>query len=402
MEQKDVGATKMAKGATGTTLFSTVGKRTKLALARLTQLAGITINGGKPWDIQVRDERFYDAVLGKWSLGLGEAYMDGYWECEQLDACIARLLRCDIDRRVFGWARLPLLFGVLRAKLRNLQAKKRAFQVGEEHYDIGNDIFENMLDSSLTYSCAYWENADNLERAQENKLEMICRKLRLQAGEKLLDIGCGWGGFMAYAIRHYGVTATGVTVSKEQRQYALERYQDLPLNIELTDYRDLQGEYDKIASIGMFEHVGAKNYPAFFDTARRLLKDGGLFLLHTIGNSATTPSSDPWIDKYIFPNGHIPSAARIAKALEGHFLIEDWHNFGQDYDRTLLAWHDRFERAWPRFAAKYGERFHRMWKYYLLSCAGFFRSRQGQLWQLVLTKRDKTDTYRSVRLSAAG
>ena len=401
MERKDLTTT---KGASGTTLSSTLGKKAKpyLALERLAREAGVAINGPNPWDIQVRDERFYPAVLGQWSLGLGEAYVDGYWECEQLDACITNLLRRDVNDRVFGWARLPLLWGMLRAKLRNLQSKDRAFQVGEEHYDIGNDIFENMLDSSLTYSCAYWEKADDLEQAQQDKLEMICRKLRLRAGEKLLDIGCGWGAFMAYAIRHYDVTATGVTVSKEQRQYALERYRDLPLNIELTDYRDLQGEYDKIASIGMFEHVGVKNYPAFFDTARRLLKDGGLFLLHTIGNSATTPNSDPWIDKYIFPNGHIPSAARIAKALEGRFLIEDWHNFGQDYDRTLMAWYDRFERAWPHFASKYGERFHRMWKYYLLCCAGFFRSRQGQLWQLVLSKRDKTDTYRSVRLSAAG
>jgi cyclopropane-fatty-acyl-phospholipid synthase len=205
---------------------------------------------------------------------------------------------------------------------------------------------------------------------------------------------------MAYAVRHYGVTATGVTVSKEQRQYALERYQDLPLKIELIDYRDLQGQYDKIASIGMFEHVGARNYAVFFDTARRLLKDGGLFLLHTIGNSVTTQSADPWIDKYIFPNGHIPSAARIAKALERRFLIEDWHNFGPGYDRTLMAWYDRFEHAWPKLRSKYGERFHRMWKYYLLCCAGFFRSRQGQLWQLVLSKREKTDTYRSLRLTS--
>ncbi|MDR0477159.1 MAG: cyclopropane fatty acyl phospholipid synthase [Desulfobulbaceae bacterium] len=361
--------------------------------------AGITINGSKPWDIQVCDQRFYEAVLGKWSLGLGEAYMDGYWECQALDGCITRLLRHDMNQRALGWGRLPLFFGILRAKFRNLQSKARAFQVGKRHYDIGNDIFENMLDSSLVYSCAYWERAENLEQAQEDKLEMVCRKLQLKAGEKLLDIGCGWGSFMAYATRHYGVEATGVTVSKEQRQYALDRYKDLPLKVELADYRDLQGKYDKIVSIGMFEHVGAKNYATFFNAAKRLLQDKGLLLLHTIGNNATTRSSDPWIDKYIFPNGQIPSAAQIARALEKYFLIEDWHNFGQDYDRTLMAWYDRFERAWPKLAAKYGEPFHRMWKYYLLCCAGFFRSRQGQLWQIVLSKRDKLDTYRSVRLA---
>ena len=406
MEHRHDGTT---HGASGIGTFSTADKRAesqqakaRVALDRLAEQAGITINGSKPWDIQVRDERFYEAVLGKWSLGLGEAYMDGYWECQRLDDCITRLLRTGLDGQALGWARLPLIWGVMQAKFRNLQSKKRAFQVGERHYDTGNDIFENMLDSKLVYSCAYWENAPALEQAQEHKLEMICRKLQLKAGEKLLDIGCGWGSFMAYASRHYGVEATGVTVSKEQRQYALEHYQDLPLKIELADYRDLQGKYDKIVSIGMFEHVGVKNYVTFFDTARRLLKDDGLFLLHTIGNGVTTRGSDPWIGKYIFPNSDIPSAAQIAKALERRFLIEDWHNFGQDYDRTLMAWYERFERTWPKLCAKYGERFHRMWKYYLLCCAGFFRSRQGQLWQLVLTKRERTDAYRSLRLASLG
>jgi len=403
MEQhwNGAGLKRKREDTAGTTRLVKSGKKPKayLALDHLVGQAGIAINGGKPWDIEVRDERFYEAVLGKWSLGLGEAYMDGYWECQRLDDCITRLLGYDMNRHALGWARLPLFFGVLRAKFRNLQSKARAFQVGERHYDTGNDIFENMLDSSLTYSCAYWEHAQNLEQAQEHKLEMVCRKLQLKAGEKLLDIGCGWGGFMAYAVRHYGVEATGVTVSKEQRQYVLDRYEDLPLTIKLADYRDLDGKYDKIVSIGMFEHVGSKNYATFFDTAKRLLKDGGLFLLHTIGNNATTRSLDPWIDKYIFPNGQIPSAAQIARALERRFLIEDWHNFGQDYDRTLMAWYNRFELAWPKLAAKYGEHFHRMWKYYLLCCAGFFRSRQGQLWQLVLSKRAKTDTYRSVRLA---
>ncbi len=287
----------------GTGIVSPAKKQTKsyLALERLLRQAGIAINSGRPRDIQVRDKRFYQAVLGKWSLGLGEAYMEGYWQCQQVDECIARLLRCGLNHHALGWARLPLLLGVIQAKFRNLQSKERAFQVGERHYDIGNDIFEAMLDSSLTYSCGYWEKAQDLEEAQEHKLEMICRKLQLQAGEKLLDIGCGWGGFMAYAVRRYGVEATGVTVSREQRHYALDRYRDIPLRIELADYRDLRGQYDKIVSIGMFEHVGAKNYATFFDTARRLLRDDGLFLLHTIGHDAATQGTDPWIDKYIFP-----------------------------------------------------------------------------------------------------
>jgi len=363
---------------------------------------GIEIGGSAPWDIQVRDERFYNMVLGKGSLGLGESYMAGYWECDQLDECFTRLLRTDIEKRVVGLARLRLLQDVLRAKFLNLQSKNRAFQVGEQHYDTGNDIFENMLDPYMIYSCGYWEKADNLAQAQVDKMEMICRKLQLKPGEKLLEIGCGWGGLMAYAVRNFGVEAVGITVSREQRQLALDRYKDLPLRIELVDYRDLQGQYDKVVSVGMFEHVGVKNYATYFDVAQRVLKDDGIFLLHTIGGHTTTQKTDPWIDKYIFPNGKIPSAIEMTQALENRFLIEDWHNFGQDYDRTLMAWHENFERAWPKLADKYGERFRRMWPYYLMCCAGFFRSRQGQLWQLVLSKRSKTDTYRSVRFSSVG
>jgi cyclopropane-fatty-acyl-phospholipid synthase len=269
--------------------------------------------------------------------------------------------------------------------------------VGEQHYDTGNDIFEAMLDSSMSYSCAYWRNADNLEQAQYNKLDLICRKLELQPGERLLEIGCGWGGLAHHAASHHGVEVLGITVSREQQQLARQRCQGLPVEIELMDYRDLQGQFDKAVSVGMFEHVGPKNYSVFFDTVADLLHDQGLFLLHTIGIHKKTAAVDSWIDKYIFPNGKLPSAKEITAALDNRFLIDDWHNFGQDYDRTLMAWFQNFDRAWPDLQGKYGKRFYRMWQYYLLSCAGFFRSRQGQLWQLVLSKRERNRVYRSVR-----
>jgi cyclopropane-fatty-acyl-phospholipid synthase len=323
--------------------------------------------------------------------------MDGLWDCYAMDEMFARLLSHDIDKKLAGWNRLRLLGAVLRQRLLNLQASHRAFQVGERHYDIGNDVFEAMLDSSMSYSCAYWQHADDLEQAQFNKLDMICRKLELQPGERVLDIGCGWGGLAYHAAKHYGVEVTGITVSKEQQKLASHRCSGLPVEIELMDYRDLTGTFDKIVSVGMFEHVGSKNYPIYFDTARHLLKDEGLFLLHTIGRHNTSATVDNWIDKYIFPNGKLPSAREIARVLEARFLIEDWHNFGQDYDPTLMAWWHNFDQAWPRLAHKYSKRFFRMWKYYLLSCAGFFRSRQGQLWQLVLSKRSRTQVYRSVR-----
>ena len=249
----------------------------------------------------------------------------------------------------------------------------------------------------MSYSCGFWQKADTLEQAQVDKLDMICKKLQLKPGEKLLEIGCGWGGLARHAAKNYGVEVLGITISQEQQKLAQQRCQGLPVEIRLTDYRDLDGQFDKIVSVGMFEHVGEKNYPIYFDTVNRLLKDDGLFLLHTIGIYKTIHRVDPWIDKYIFRNGKLPSAEQIAGVLNKRMVIEDWHNFGQDYALTLLAWWDRFEEAWPELSQKYSQRFYRMWKYYLMSCAGFFKSRQGQLWQIVLTKRDRLETYRSIR-----
>ena len=372
-------------------------RKVPAVLRELSALAGVHFNGKRPWDIQVHDPVLYGRVLCQGSLGLGEAYMDGLWDAKALDEMFTRLLRADVDEKLSGRARLRLMGVYLRHSLLNLQSSRRAFQVGERHYDIGNDVFEAMLDRSMSYSCGYWRYADSLDQAQHDKLDMICRKLELRPGERLLEIGCGWGGLAWHAARYFGVEVTGITVSREQQALALERCAGLPVRIELMDYRELEGEFDKVVSVGMFEHVGPKNYPVYFDAVGRLLKDGGLFLLHTIGIHVTSSTCDPWIDRYIFPNGKLPSAREISEVVEGRFLIEDWHNFGQDYDRTLMAWWENFDHAWPRLESRYGPRFYRMWKYYLLSCAGFFRSRQGQLWQLVLSKRGRESMYRSVR-----
>lgn len=367
------------------------------AVQALAVEAGFRINGEDPWDIRVADPRFFRRIAIDGSLGFGEAYMDGWWECERLDQLFHRLLAVDADRRIDSWLQLRLLGVILRHTLFNLQSGRRAFLVGERHYDIGNDVFETMLDSSMSYSCGYWQQAATLEEAQKNKLDLICRKLKLQPHERLLDIGCGWGGLARFAAENYGAEVLGVTISKEQQKVARERCAGLPVNIELLDYRELSGQFDKVVSVGMFEHVGPKNYAGFFAIVERVLQDHGLFLLHTIGNYLTPLKLDPWMDKYVFPNGRLPSAAEISKGVEGHFLIEDWHNFGADYDRTLMAWWENFEHGWPALENKYGKRFYRMWKYYLLSCAGYFRSRQGQLWQVVLSKRTRSGVYQSVR-----
>lgn len=367
------------------------------SLAALADRAGFRFNGSEPWDVRVADPRLYRRIAAEGSLGFGEAYVDGWWECDRIDELCHRLLAVDVDRHVDGRLRFHMLGDFLRHTLFNLQSYRRAFQIGKRHYDIGNDVFETMLDSSMTYSCAYWERTDTLEDAQRYKLDMICRKLELKPGERLLDIGVGWGGLARHAAQHYGAEVFGITVSQEQQKLARERCAGLPVRIELMDYRDLQGRFDKVASVGMFEHVGVKNYERYFATAARALKDHGLFLLHTIGNHVTVRGQDPWLEKYIFPNSQIPSAAEITRAAESRFLVEDWHNFGADYDRTLMAWWANFERGWPALAPKYGNRFYRLWKYYLLSCAGYFRSRRGQLWQLVLSKRERAGGYRSVR-----
>lgn len=367
------------------------------ALRDLLLGADVRTDGARRWDMQVHDPRLYARVLRDGSLGLGEAYMDGWWDCEALDELFDRALRADFDRRLSRLARLRLAGEALRHRLFNLQSSPRAFQVGEKHYDAGNDVFEAMLDSRLVYSCAYWERACTLEQAQQHKLDLICRKLALQPGQTLLDVGCGWGGLARHAAEHFGVRVLGITVSREQLALARERVRGWPVELRLQDWREVVQPVDRIVSVGMFEHVGPKNYALFFERMRSLLDAEGLMLLHTIGVDRTQSHTDPWIDRYIFPNGKLPSARELCQALEGRLLIEDWHNFGPDYDRTLMSWWRNFEASWPRLAARYDARFLRMWRYYLLACAGFFRSRQGQLWQLVLSRPGRSGVYRSVR-----
>lgn len=367
------------------------------ALGTWLQQADIRINGPRPWDLQLNHPRLFGRVLRHWSMGLGEAYMDGDWDCEQLDEFFTRLLRLRADQPHGGLARLKLAWALLEAAWRNPQAPDKAFVVGERHYDLGNDLFVRMLDARMVYSCAFWGQARTLDQAQEDKLEMICRKLQLAPGMTLLDIGCGWGGLARHAALHHGAQVTGITVSREQARHVEQLCAGLPVSVRLLDYRALQGRFDRIASVGMFEHVGPKNHATYLETAHRLLVDDGLFLLHTIGTDRPNGRTDPWIERYIFPGGHLPAASELARAVERGFVIEDWHNFGPDYDRTLMEWHARFEAAWPELKSRYSERFRRMWRYYLLSSAGFFRSRQGQLWQLVLAKPQRAGTYRSTR-----
>lgn len=355
--------------------------------------ADIQINGSRPWDMQVHSPKVFDRILAKANLGLGEAYMEGLWDCERLDQFFNKILRAKLDQKIDP---KKLLMHHIRVRFLNLQTKKRAFQVGEQHYDLGNDFYESMLDSRMTYTCGYWKEAQTLEDAQAAKLDLICRKLQLKPGMRVLDIGCGWGSFMVYAAEHYDVHCVGVTISKEQAQYAQKKYPHLNLEFRLQDYRQINEKFDCIVSVGMFEHVGRKNHRHYMEVAHRCLKDDGLFLLHTIGKNIAHFAPDPWIDRYIFPNGDLPALSQVTRASEGLFVTEDLHNFGADYDTTLMAWYQNFEASWSQFEPELGETFYRMWRYYLLSCAGAFRAREIQLWQFVFSKNGVEDGYRKI------
>ena len=362
----------------------------------LLSLAGIEINGSNPWDIQVHDEKFYKRAVTEVELGLGESYMDGWWDVEKLDEMIYRIIRADLQNKVKSNFKVALQLAGFY--LINMQARRRAFIIGERHYDLGNDLFQNMLDKRMNYSCAYWKNVSTLDEAQENKLDLICKKLYLKPGMRVLDIGCGWGAFGKYAAEKHGVAVVGITVSKEQVSLGKELCKDLPVEIRLQDYRDVKEKFDGIVSVGMIEHVGYKNYREYFKIAERNLKDDGLFLLHTIGEVRSTKSTDPWTHKYIFPNGMLPSIAQLGKAIEGKFVMEDWHNIGSDYDKTLMAWYNNFKNSWNKIREKYNERFYRMWKYFLLSSTGAFRARnKNQLWQIILSKNGILGGYHSIR-----
>ncbi|MFP1682142.1 cyclopropane fatty acyl phospholipid synthase [Alloalcanivorax sp. C16-1] len=365
-------------------------------IATVLSNADVQINGRRPWDLQIHHPETLSRIAAQRSLGLGESYMDGWWDCDALDEFTFRILRAGADD--LGKSKTMLALQLFGHALRNRQSLRRARQVAERHYDLGNDLFEKMLDPTMAYSCGYWKDADTLHQAQEAKLDLICRKLELEPGMTLLDIGCGWGSLLEYATRHYGVRAHGVTVSTEQARLARERCKHLPVEVMLKDYRAVTGQYDRVVSVGMFEHVGRRNYRTFMETSRRLLKDRGLMLLHTIGNNETSNCHDAWINKYIFPNGELPSIRQIARHAEHRFVVEDLHNFGPDYARTLKAWDANFQAHWPELRGQYDERFQRMWHYYLNMCAGAFRARTIQLWQWVFSKPGhRVQAYRAPR-----
>lgn len=360
-------------------------------LQGLLERASITLDGPRDFDPVIRDERFFARVLSQGSLGLGESFVEGWWDCERLDEFIYRIKRARLDREV---RTRPSLSTLLRARWADLRSRQRAYRIGAFHYDLGNDLFEAMLDRRMIYTGALWDRANDLDTAQEHKLERVARKLHLRPGHRVLDIGCGWGGTARFLSERYGVSVVGITVSAEQQRHAEHLCRDLPVEIRRQDYRDLHDSFDRIVSLGMIEHVGHRQLPTYFEVVRRCLRPDGLFVLQSIGASDARGGKDPWITRYIFPESALPTARALSRGFEDRMVLEHWENFGADYDRTLMAWHANFERAWPRLRARYGEPFRRKWRYYLLACAGAFRARSVQLWQAVFSPEGVAGGYR--------
>lgn len=353
--------------------------------------ADITLNGPNPWDPQIHSEEFWRRLYGQGTLGLGEAYMDGIWDVADMAEFFNRVLRSRVPEGV----RLTtnLVWQVVQARVMNMQNIARSKRVAAMHYN-ETEAYKASLDKRMTGSCGYWpEGVTNVDEAQEAKLDLVCRKIGVQPGQTVWDIGCGWGAFMGFAAEKYGAHCVGVTVSPDQAAYGRERYKHLPIEFRVQDYRQFDGKTDHVVSMGMFEHVGHKNYRAYFEKARSVIKDDGLFMMHTIGSQWSTETIEPWLEKYIFPGGVIPSMAQVGKAIDGLFSVIDVHNIGPHYDKTLVAWYENFDRNWKKDRNPEEERFYRLWKYYLLCCAGGFRAKVLQVWQFVLSTRGVPDGY---------
>ena len=352
--------------------------------------AGVEVGGTARDAIRVHDARLWDRVVAQRQLGLGEAYMEGWWDCDALDAMLTKLVAVEAARQLP--VRPALVATVVRATVVNRQTKARAADNARAHYDIGNDLYERMLDKRMVYSCAYWRHAEDLDSAQEAKLDLICRKLALEPGMRVLDVGCGWGGLLQYAAEHYGISGVGISPARQQVSRARERCAGWPIEILEQDYRDTIGTFDRVLSVGMMEHVGPRNLRTFFDTCDRLLAPGGMMLHHTIGSLVSKLHTDPFFDRYVFPGGVLPSLAQFSESAEPDWVIEDVHNFGPDYDRTLMAWDANLSRHWEEIP-RYDERFRRMWRFYLMGSAAGFRARSLQLWHVVMRRRAVAPRY---------
>jgi len=364
---------------------------------------GVTINGNKPYDLKINNKQFLTKMMlsASPSIDAGEAYMNGDWDCEQLEELFFRICKSEMDSELYS--KFGSFFYTLKNSIINQQSPSKSHEVAKKHYNLGNRFYELMLGKSMAYTCSYWKNAHSLDEAQFDKYDLICKKLYLKPGEKVLELGCGWGGLAKYMAEKYGCEVVAIDIGEQPSSYAKKLCKDLPVTVHQCDYRSTHiynpqnKPFDKIVSVGVLEHVGYKNYTPFLNIANSFIKPDGIFLLHSIGGNVSLNYCDPWINKYIFPNGMLPSIKQLGEALEHKFIVEDLQNFGAYYDKTLMAWRSNLNNNWDELKPSYDERFRRMMNYYLASCAGGFRARSMQLWQYVLTPKGMLNGYSSYR-----
>ena len=349
---------------------------------------GIQVNGPNDWDLQVHDDSWIREIELKGTLAIGDAYVSGLWDCKALDELVCRLF--SNMKREMLFPSLQMLTVNLWNRLSNPQAGTRAKKVIDAHYEKYIDVIKYFIGPSLCYSCAWWEHSDNLADAQKAKMDLVCRKLQLAKSDRVLDIGCGYGALANHAAEYYGCHVTGITLSPRQAELATARFPSPLIEFRAMDWQSDEfmqlGEFDKIMSVGMFEHVGRKNYTIFFKRCSHLLRSHGLFLLHTIGRSVKA-SIDLWVDRYIFPGGSLPKLGDLDEVEAQNLILEDLQNIGAHYDMTLCAWQANLDHGQATGELDLDEKDLRFWRYYLLSFAGAFRVRKRlQVWQLLLAK----------------
>jgi len=347
------------------------------------------------WGLKIDDASVRRGIARGGIVALGEAYERSEWDCDDLESFMYRVFTSAPPRLSrAAWARLIL--AALDQRLFNRQRGRGAFDIGMKHYDLGNALFSSMLDESMSYTSGYWARAQTLAEAQEAKLDLICKKLNLQRGQRVLDIGCGWGNFAQFAATRYGARVTGVTVSKEQAALAREHCQGLPVDIRMQDYRAVEGTFDHVVSIEMIEAVGRKNIPAFYKTVDRVLADGGRSVIQAISGDTLSRTSDRgldqyilWLLRYIFPDGYLPKARELIPSRGTNLQVDGWQRLTDDYPQTLRAWARRFNDNWDRLKDSYDEAFRRRWNFYLFGCAAAFRAGLVNVSQVVYRKHGR-------------
>ncbi len=343
----------------------------------------------RPADVIIHDPRFYRRVLFGGNLALGNSYIEGWWDAQRVDMTLHKLLRSGVFMKWYVRGHNQFV-NWLRSRVLNLQTINRSRRVVERHFDIGNELYEGMLDRNMQYSCGYWKGAQTLDESQINKMKLISDKLGLQQGMCVAELGGGFGGLSKFMAER-GCSVSLWNISHEQVNFAREFCAGLPVTIYEDDYRNAYGTYDRVVAIGLCEHVGHKNYRRpFFETVHRILKEDGLFLMQTIGATHRGFETEAWLNANIFPNSALPTMTRLARAFEPLFVLEDWHNLHLDYVQTLRAWRSNFHESWTElteaFPEKYDVRFKRMWDYYLNFAIGLFTSRAINISQFVFSK----------------